>query len=163
MWPREDWVDTFSYWLFRGGHVVMRRGRNAKGSEQQTSDIIDLSISVLLNCKSNYRQTWYLFSYPAVLQIYVFYSHCLSNSTCLVESSNQWNYIFNTISSAISTWMLKEMSRIRGSNAIISGNTLRPALAASFFFAWSEGHPLSHKVSLVHDELSSKIDRLGSK
>lgn len=57
MWPREDWVDTFSYWLFRGGHVVMRRGRNAKGSEQQTSDIIDLSISVLLNYKSNFRQT----------------------------------------------------------------------------------------------------------
>ena len=51
MWPREDLVDTFSCWLFRGGHVVIRRGRNAKGSEQQTSDIIDLSISVLLNYK----------------------------------------------------------------------------------------------------------------
>lgn len=134
--------------------------RNAKGSEREGVGT------------TNFRHHWLIYFVTDVisilvpryvLQIYVFYSHCLSNSTCLVESSNQWNYIFNTISSAISTWMLKEMSRIRGSNAIISGNTLRPALAASFFFAWSAGRPLSHKVSLVHDDLSSKIDWLGSK
>ena len=46
-----------------------------------------------------------------------------------VGSSDRWNNIFTLINSAISTWMLEEMSRTRSSSARVSGNTLRPALA----------------------------------
>ena len=49
-----------------------------------------------------------------------------------VEGSNRWNNIFTSISSAISTWILMEMSCTRCSSTRISGNTctLRPALTA---------------------------------
>ena len=48
MWPREDWDDTFSSWLSRGGHIVMRRRRqNRIKNFKRHHWLIDFHITVL--------------------------------------------------------------------------------------------------------------------
>ena len=91
-------------------------------------DIIDLFISVLLCYKSNFRQTFHLYSRAPPcfartrILLAVFCNQILTESgemskRHLMEGSDWWNNKFISISSAInSTWVLKEMSRITNSS-----------------------------------------------
>ena len=60
-----------------------------------------------------------------------------------MEGSDRWNNIVTSISSAISTSVCKEMSRISYDFVRISGNTPRPGLTAGSLAAWFEGPPLT--------------------
>ena len=132
MWPREDWNDTFSCYLPLGGHIVT-----------DLKILRDIIVSFFLYyCTTNLI---FLIDMSSLFLLPVMcctYTYELSAKKIIkfdtdpflwdvtsVESSDRWNNIFTLINSAISTWMLEEMSRTRSSSARISGNTLRPALA----------------------------------
>ena len=133
MWPREDWNDTFSCYLPLGGHIVT--------DLKILRDIIDSFF--LYYCTTNLIFDRHIISILApryVLHVHVWAlrKKIIKFDTdpfrwdvfvTSVESSDRWNNIFTLVNSAISTWMLEEMSRTRNSSARISGNTLRPALA----------------------------------
>ena len=133
MWPREDWNDTFSCYLPLGGHIVT--------DLKILRDIIDSFF--LYYCTTNLIFDRHIISILApryVLHVHVwalrkknyqiwYGSFRWDVFVTSVESSDGWNNIFTLVNSAISTWMLEEMSRTRSSSARISGNTLRPALA----------------------------------
>ena len=110
----------------------------------------------LYHCMANIIFNRHIISILApryVLHVHVLCSQCfviqiLSVSSevskrRLVGGSDRWNDISTSISSAISTWMLNEISSIRSNSTWISGNTLRPTLAADCLFAWFEGHLLA--------------------
>ena len=133
MWPREDWNDTFSCYLPLGGHIVT--------DLKILRDIIDSFF--LYYCTTNLifdRHIISILTPRYVLHVHVWVSakKIIKFDTdpfrwdilvTSVEGSDRWNNIFTLINSAISTWMLEEMSRTRSSSARISGNTLSPALA----------------------------------
>ena len=98
-------------------------GRGELKIESETS--LHYFLSVLLYYKSNFRQTDYLHSRTPLctcvartrILLAMFGSQILSGSgemskRHLVESSDRWNNMFTSIPSAISMWMLEEMSRI---------------------------------------------------
>ena len=113
-------------------------------------------LSVLLYYKSNFRQTDHLHSRTPLcvartrILLAMFGSQILFGSgemseRHLVESSDRWNNMFTSIPSAISIWMLEEMSQIGSSPTRIWGNTLRPALTASrLFMIWRAPSSFPH-------------------
>lgn len=61
----------------------------------------------------------------------------------LGEWSDRWNNIFTSFSFEISTWMVKEMTHLKSWTERISVNSLSPASAAGWLFAWFEGRHLA--------------------
>ena len=132
---------------------MMRRGQQRRIKNLKW-DSLHYFLSVLLYCKSNFRQTDHLHSRTPLcvartcFLLAMFGSQILFGSgemseRHLVESSDRWNNMLTSISSEISIWMLEEMSHIGSSPTRIWGNTLRPALTASRLFSWFEGHLLA--------------------
>lgn len=81
----------------------------------------------------------------------------------LGEWSDRWNNIFTSFSFEISTWMVKEMTHLKSWTERISVNSLSPASAAGWFFAWFEGRHLAFFAQgqscsrwLFHDGFSTK-------
>lgn len=81
----------------------------------------------------------------------------------LGEWSDRWNNIFTLFSFEISTWMVKEMTHLKSWTERISVNSLSPASAAGWFFAWFEGRHLAFFAQgqscsrwLFHDGFSTK-------
>ena len=116
-WPREDWNYSLSCSLFLSGYAVMRRGRQNR-----------------IDNKVQDRYHWLIYFYVENLIFDRHFSSVLSPCMCctytnvlcthfchlirsvsgemsighLVEGSDDWKYIYTSVSSEISTWMFKK-------------------------------------------------------